>query len=339
MVKNTFKNLRVKYLIDRARALEFGKLWNRAKFLKRKAKRPAFWILIDMLACSVIYECAFSNYQDWEFYALNRAQRKTYMTDPKSDHLALLLNSKKHTPLLSDKTRFNQTFQTYIGREWLDLRHADTQQVANFIKSRQEIIAKVPDKLGGNGISRLDATKITDVSEFIKQSIAKRQFLIEDVIEQHPDLNKLNPSSVNSVRVVSYFDGERTHILSTALKIGNGGAIDNFSGGGMYTMLNENGIAIAAAFDGKDDSYAVHPLTGVAIAGFQLPYHSEMLSFVEELSRVIPEVPYVGWDIAITPNGPIVIEGNYNTGVFQAKPSTSGIKEGLLPVYRAAIGF
>jgi len=57
------------------------------------------------------------------------------------------------------------------------------------------------------------------------------------------------------------------------------------------------------------------------------------------MARVIPEVPYIGWDIAITPERPIVIEGNYNSGVFQMKPSLSGIKTGLRPRYQEVIGF
>ncbi len=57
------------------------------------------------------------------------------------------------------------------------------------------------------------------------------------------------------------------------------------------------------------------------------------------MAKIVPEVPYVGWDIAFTPECPIVIDGNNNTGGFQMKPSLSGIKTGLRPTYAAAIGF
>ena len=59
----------------------------------------------------------------------------------------------------------------------------------------------------------------------------------------------------------------------------------------------------------------------------------------EALARRTPEAPYVGWDLAITPNGPVVIEGNHNSSVFQPKPSASGVRTGLLPTYQAAVGF
>jgi hypothetical protein len=53
----------------------------------------------------------------------------------------------------------------------------------------------------------------------------------------------------------------------------------------------------------------------------------------------VPEIPYVGWDVAIAPDRPVIIEGNYNTGVFQMKPSITGSKIGLLPKFKAVIDF
>ncbi len=64
-----------------------------------------------------------------------------------------------------------------------------------------------------------------------------------------------------------------------------------------------------------------------------------MSTFSTTVALSAPEAPYVGWDIAITANGPVVIEGNHNSSVFQPKPSASGVRTGLLPVYQAAVGF
>ena len=129
------------------------------------------------------------------------------------------------------------------------------------------------------------------------------------------------------------------HVLAAALKIGNGGAIDNFSNGGMYTMLDEQGRAMHPAADEAARSYAEHPITGVQITGYQVPLYSDALQLVDRLARVVPAMPYIGWDVAITPERAIAIEGNHNTGVFQSKPSVSGIRHGLLAKYRAAMRF
>jgi hypothetical protein len=80
-------------------------------------------------------------------------------------------------------------------------------------------------------------------------------------------------------------------------------------------------------------------LSGASIVGFRVPYFREAVALVNQVSPVVPQVPYIGWDVAITPQGPILIEGNPNSGVYQLKPSLSGVRTGLLPVYRAAMQF
>ena len=292
-----------------------------------------------MLWCSLRYETGFQDYLDWDFVLLTRAERRTYITHPKSNHLAKKLNDPELRKIFADKSQFNRRFGEWLGRDWLDVREASADELGAFLADHPVVMAKVPDSLSGHGIERVEAADIPDVAAWQAQLLERRQFLVEDFIDQHPAMARLNPSSVNSLRVITYFDGERVHPLASVLKMGNGGAIDNFSGGGMYTMLDAEGVAIAPAFDESGTTYAVHPLSGTEIVGFQVPLYDQILPMVDAMSRVIPEVPYVGWDVAIAPDRPVVIEGNPNSGVYQSKPSVSGVRTGLLPVYRAAIGF
>jgi hypothetical protein len=330
---------RFSYLIDRAKALDTGRLWKLAGTIGKDARKPRLVILADLLYCSATYEIAFQDYQDWDFYDLKRAERRTFMSHPKSNHLALKLNDRAFSGKFADKSRFNKEFAPYVGREWIDIREADAKQIEEFVTRQGAVMAKVPDSLGGIGIGKREAAEITDYEAFRNELLEGRQFLLEQLIPQHAEMSRLCHTSVNTLRIVSYFDGDKVHVLARALKIGNGGAVDNFSHGGMYTMLDEQGVARYAAFDGDNRTFTVHPVTGTSIVGFQVPLFDEVLRFVDEIARVIPQVPYVGWDIAVTPDGPAVIEGNYNSGVFQTKPSVSGVRTGLLPHYREVIGF
>ncbi len=330
---------RVRYLFDRVAALDAGRLWRLAGSISKDARKPRVWILADMMYSSVVYEIAFQDYQDWDFFDLNRAERRTFMSHPKSNHLALKLNHPDFRSKLADKSQFNQEFAPYLGREWLDVRQADADEIEAFVTRHGSVMAKVPDSLGGIGIAKRNASEITDYEAFRAELLEGRQFLLEELIPQHEEMSRLCNTSVNTLRVISYFDGSQVHVIASVLKIGNGGAIDNFSHGGMYTMLSDEGVALYPAFDGENRTFAVHPVTGTSIVGFQVPLFSEVLKFVDTIARVVPEVPYVGWDIAISPDGPVVIEGNYNTGVFQAKPSVSGVRTGLLPRYKEVIGF
>ena len=76
-----------------------------------------------------------------------------------------------------------------------------------------------------------------------------------------------------------------------------------------------------------------HPITKEKILGFQVPMFKEAVEFIKEASAVVPEIAYAGWDVAITPNGPAIIEGNCFPAIFQIKPSLLEKKEGLIPKY------
>jgi hypothetical protein len=292
-----------------------------------------------MLWSSVVYETGFADYYDWDFQLLSRRERKTFMTHPKSNHLAQKWNQIAFRQTFADKIEFNARFPEQIGREWLDVRSSSVAQLEAFITKHSSVMVKIPDSMAGIGIHKRELSSITDFSALREELIANGQFLVEQFIEQHPTMASLCPTSVNSLRVITFFNGDTVGVLASVLKVGNGGDIDNYSNGGMYTMLDGNGVANYAAFDGAGAVHSVHPLTGVSIVGFEVPMYDRVLALVDRMSRIIPEVPYVGWDIAITPTEPIVIEGNPASGVYQLKPSATGVRTGLLPHYREVIGF
>ncbi|MER3390038.1 MAG: sugar-transfer associated ATP-grasp domain-containing protein [Microcella sp.] len=297
-------------------------------------------IALDMLWCSVRHEAAFQDYFDWDFFALSARERRTFMTHPKSNHLAQKLNAVAHRQQFSDKCRFNARFSEYIGRDWLDLRAASDEELEAFLRAHERVMAKVPDSLGGDGVeSFVAASALTDVASFRSDRLARRQFLLEEFLAQDPEMARLCPTSVNTLRIVTFRDGDEVRTLVRVLKMGNGGDVDNFSGGGMYTILDADGLARYPAFDEFGGVFSAHPLTSTSIVGFSVPQWDAVERLTDALAREVPEIPYVGWDIAITPEGPVVVEGNYNTGVFQLKPTATGIRTGLLPVYREAIGF
>ncbi len=330
---------RLTYLLDRARSIRMDRLWGVAVDVGRVVERPALFVLIDLLYCSARYDCAFQDYKDWDFALLNAEQRRTFMTHPKSDHIARRYNTGTDRFVLRDKVQFNTRFAELVRREWIDLRTASRDELELFAARHPTAIAKVPDSLGGYGIGRVDMNSVVDASEYREALIEGRQFLLEEVIRQHPDMSRLNDSSVNTVRIVTFVSETEVYILARVLKIGAGGDVDNFSAGGMYTMLDARGVVLYPAFDANDVIHETHPISGVPIVGFAVPHFDAVRALVRRAALSLKDVPYVGWDVAITAAGPLIVEGNYNTGVFQAKPRASGVRRGLLPVYAAVVQF
>lgn len=319
---------------DRDRVLQF------ATQSAKLSRAPRWWVVLDMMWCAVRYETTFENYSEWDFRILTRRERKTYMTDPRSFHLSRRLNDDSKRGVFDDKLQFAGRFGDELGRDWLDVSKTDAEALGEFVRRYDRVITKNPSGVGGNGITMRDTATITDAAALRDELVASGETLVEEVLVQHPELSRLYPGSVNSLRMVTYLDPDgEVHLLAAVLKVGNGGVIDNFSNGGMYTMLDEQGRALHAAADEEGRPYETHPITGVEITGYQVPLYPEILELVDRLARRVPELPYIGWDVAITPERPVVIEGNHNTGVFQSKPSVSGIRRGLLPRYRAAMRF
>ena len=84
----------------------------------------------------------------------------------------------------------------------------------------------------------------------------------------------------------------------------------------------------------KDDNiFGIHPTSKKQILNFQVPQFEEAKKLVLEAAKEIPEIKYIGWDVAISDKGPCIIEGNSYPGVFQIKPRFNKEKTGILPKY------
>ncbi len=333
------KRLRIRYLFDRARRLNPTQLIELARQVKRVSKAPLPVIIGDMLWCSVRYEMGFRDYVVWDIRILKARERATWMTHPKAFRLNKTLNAPESKTMLGDKMRFLTDFADLTRRDWIDASTASDEDLRAFLAKHPRVIAKPAAGEGGAGIAVYDAAEVDDVSAWHAELIERDQTLLEQVLEQHDDLNAVYPDSVNTVRMITYRDPQgELHVIASVLRIGNGAVIDNFASGGMFTMLDDEGVALYPAVDKQSNIYRQHPVTGTTIQGIRVPFYDQVVEMVAEASKRLPSVPYVGWDIAITPDGPALIEANHNSSVFQMKPSASGIRTGLLHRYREAIG-
>lgn len=321
----TFKSFSVKTLF---------KISNKISKDKNKSR---FFIIIDMISCAIKYGAAFYDYQEFEFYNLNSHQRKTYLTRGINNKIVKKYNNKKYWYIFNDKFIFNKKFEKYLNRDIINLNEASLDEFIKFVEDKDKIIAKPNCGEGGKGIQLIKINKnIKKIYEDLKND---NICLVEEVISQHKDLNKLYDKSVNSLRMFTFNDGKVSHFLHAVLKLGNGGFVDNFSSGGMYCFADLDGNIITPAIDQDDNIYEKHPITGENILGFKIPYFKEAINLVKNASLVVNEVKYVGWDVAITDKGPVLIEGNCYPGIFQIKPSFGLSKIGLIPSYEKVMKF
>ena len=133
---------------------------------------------------------------------------------------------------------------------------------------------------------------------------------------QHPGMNVLCPASVNTLRIMTFNDHGKSRILWMGLRIGNGvHAVDNFHARGMVVGIDpETGRLIGNAVNTDNEEFSHHPTTGVQIDGFQIPCFEEAKELVLKAALESDKILVVGWDVAISENGPLIIEGNRRPG-------------------------
>ncbi len=134
-------------------------------------------------------------------------------------------------------------------------------------------------------------------------------------------MGSLNPTSVNTLRFVTISswrkpfteNGDHVRLIGITLKTGGPGAIvDNLhAGGGVVAGVNlETGVVETDGVNWQGEPLRYHPVTGVEMKGFSIPYFEETKQFVFSMIEDLQLNGMIGWDIAIGETGPLLIEPN-----------------------------
>ena len=147
-----------------------------------------------------------------------------------------------------------------------------------------------------------------------------RNVLVQPRIEQHPALAALYPHAVNTVRIDTLLTEEGFVHNAAVLKLGVGGAVvDNGAAGGMIVGLDlETGrLRPRARQQPKFGAqwHAYHPDTGVSLGGLTVPHWDLVRATVIRAAEVLRPLGSLGWDVAITTEGVVLIEANHRWGV------------------------
>jgi hypothetical protein len=145
----------------------------------------------------------------------------------------------------------------------------------------------------------------------------KKDFIVQEKVEQSEFLKSLNPSSLNTLRIVSYLRQDGVHLLSVAIRIGvHGSNTDNFSGGGVFWGIDEFGVFKSKGYSKTGPLIEKTP-SRVVLAGRKLPNYDAVVRMIKKMHIIIPYFKIVSWDIGLNKNDmPIFIEYNtYNQGI------------------------
>lgn len=322
------------YYIKRVFSLNFKNFFKTINKISKRSEKLGIIIFFDIVLSSILYGSGYVDYDLFCFENIPFKKRKTYITRSINNQYIKKLNNRKYYKYFDDKDLFNEKFEKFIKRDYLNLNKCSYKEFENFVKKHNTFIAKPIDGTGGIGIEKIKVNKNT--KKVYETLINNKQFLVEECVVQSEYMSKLYPNSVNTIRVVTLRVNDVTHVVARILRIGNkGNIVDNFHKDGMYTTLDEYGMVLYPAVDRNGDIYEIHPETNVSIIDFKIHNFEEIDNFVKEASKVIPEVGYVGWDIAITDKGPVLIEGNHLPGydLYQSRIHLDESGNGKKPLF------
>ena len=296
----------------------------------------------DMIFSLAKYGTGYQDYNVFGYAKIYGKNRATFVNNAMSREICRRANSKEYMKYFNDKALFCETFSEFLGRDFINLDKRDDCAFAEFVKDKSVIFAKKPDTFGGEGVKCIQINENTNPKKLYFELKNEGFNLCEEKIVQHRIMSELHSSSVNSVRMTTLKGSDGVHFLYSLLRIGSSDKpIDNICGGGLYLLLDENGHSISKAFSEKTNEYFEnHPKSGVSFLDFQVPFHNEAVEMVKNAATKVPGIGYIGWDVAITENGPVLIEGNVLQGYDMCQNTNlSGKNQGLRPTINSIPGF
>lgn len=269
------------------------------------------------LSCRVIHGASWDNFYVHEMYKMNNRERKKVYTFKRQKNISDFLNcnaSDEEMSVIMHKNKFNKTFKTYIRRNWYDATKPNRELFINFLQDNKEFLIKPILSSCGKGIELLKTSEI-DIDKFYKE-ISRRDLILEEIIKQNSEIKSINPTSVNTVRLITAKFGNKVHVLGGgALRCGGRNAfVDNFhSGGCAYPINVDTGIidGPGLSLQGRQKIYK-HPSTGKKMIGLQIPNWDIILETVCSAALIMQNIGYIGWDIAVLEDGCEIIEANVN---------------------------
>lgn len=250
----------------------------------------------------------------YELERYSKEEQKAFLSSRECIVAALRMNDYFMKQILNNKGLTYRKFHRYYKRDAVYLQRTKDYEVFQaFVKKHPVFVKKNVFEAMGRSVALVDIrTCGMSEKEYFESLLRIGPHLLEERVIQSEVMAALHPASVNTVRCITFNTRHGIKDPYYFMKIGQAGAfVDNGGAGGILVGIdNDTGRLNTDGYDELDRKYTVHPDSQIPFIGYQLPDWEQMKAICKELSNQLPTVKYIGWDMAHTDDGWVIIEGN-----------------------------
>lgn len=232
------------------------------------------------------------------------------------------LNATLFFPALADKNLIDRLFSNVKQPETV-IKNSNgsffydgklitfNQAVAHCDIPEKMIIKPTIDTWGGNNVLLFSGQDVgraankRSVDELLRNY--KMNFIVQKVVEQHLEMSRLNSTSLNTLRVMTFLRKTEITILSIVVRMGKKGAFtDNASTGGISCGVKSDGRLNSIGFELSGKSYTTTD-SGLKFENIQLPFMEKITDTAKKLHLAMPYFRIISWDLAIDVAGDVVL--------------------------------
>jgi hypothetical protein len=180
---------------------------------------------------------------------------------------------------------------------------------------------------------RIEVDGETGTLDSFMQMLGSKVWVMQKQHLSHQRLRNINNSALNTTRVVTILNGSEPEYLCGFQGFATGSALtDSWSHGSIYVgidpqmdCLKEYGMT--AIEDKRPGLLREHPDSKIVFKGYELPFLKEALALCLKAHRLFYFNFVIGWDVAITDAGPMIVEANENPGMNVSQCLDGGLRK------------
>ena len=293
---------------------------------------------IDMCHETLLHVTYYEEYKLYDFAHKSDAERRAYLTDAVRNKICRKINAASEQAVVMDKYRTAQYFSDFYRRPFM-LFDGDTSvsEFTDFASALGEVVAKPVDECAGRGVQLLTANSSEGwKSHYEVLKTSKRRYIVEERIIQAEEMSRWS-DSVNTIRMNTLQYKGQVCGFTAFLRTGRlGSFVDNGAQGGLFASIDtETGAIITDAYDEQGCRYTSHPDSGMRYQSVQIPRWSELVEMTTTMAQRLSKVAYIGWDLALTNNGWVLVEANKGEFIAQQLTLGRGLRQEFLEAYQS----